>query len=134
MLFFNTTEEFEREELIIVNSEGENIILNVELAVDGEQHSKGLSGRGSLCYDCGMLFVFETNVNSGFWMKDTSIPLSIAFISENGTIIDIQRMEPYSLESHSPGESYRYALEVNQGFFLENDVIVGDVVIIPEYQ
>ncbi len=133
-LYSRDTTEFEKDELVIVNSLGEEVYVKVELASDDTQHSKGLSGRGSLCDDHGMLFIFEDDITSGFWMKDTSIPLSIAFISENGTIIDIQDMEPYSLKSHSPGVPYRYALEVNQGFFLENDVDVGDIVIIPEYQ
>ncbi len=134
LLLWDGTTEFQKDELVIVNSMGEEIYVKVELASDDTQHSKGLSGRGSLCDDHGMLFIFEDDITSGFWMKDTSIPLSIAFISENGTIIDIQDMEPYSLKSHSPGVPYRYALEVNQGFFLENGVDVGDIVIIPEYQ
>ncbi len=133
VLIFNPSSECERNELTVINSSGEEITVYVELALDDHQHSKGLSGRESLCYDCGMLFVFEENVSTSFWMKDTSIPLSIAFISENGTIIDIQDMEPYSLESHSPGVEYRYALEVNIGFFEDNEISVGDRVLISEF-
>ncbi len=88
--------------------------------------------RDNLCENCGMLFVYDKNVTKGFWMIDTTIPLSIAFISENGTIIDIQQMEPETSTSHSPGKPYRYALEVNQGFYQDRTIEVSDVVEIPE--
>lgn len=132
VLFYNSGIEFESIEITVINEQGDNITISVELALDSSQHSKGLSDRDSLCYQCGMLFIFDDNVSSGFWMKDTSIPLSIAFISEDGTIIDIQDMEPYTYDKHKPEGEYRYALEVNKGFFSENDIIVGNRVIIPE--
>ncbi|MEF8874046.1 MAG: DUF192 domain-containing protein [Candidatus Thermoplasmatota archaeon] len=134
LVFYNTNEEadFEGEKIVVTNSAGEEIELSVEIADTDEEQRQGLMEHDSLCEHCGMLFVYEEDVHYGFWMKDTQIPLSIAFISENGTIMEIQQMEPETTETHRPEEPYRYALEVNQGFFQENQVNVGDEVSIPE--
>jgi len=99
--------------------------IKAEIADTAESHAKGLSGRKHLKADHGMLFVFEYLRRQSFWMKDTSLPLSIAFISPDGTIRQIEQMTPFDLSmvtSHSPAQ---YALEVNQGFFQENGVTVG---------
>ncbi len=132
MLYNGSEAEFESTEITVINEQGENITIYVELAMEHSQHRKGLSGRDSLCDPCGMLFIFDENISSGFWMKDTSIPLSIAFIAEDGTILDIQDMEPYTDDEHKPEGEYRYALEVNKAFFQDNDIHVGNMVIIPE--
>ncbi len=124
--------QIEEETIIITNSEGEEYELKVEIADDEEERKEGLMDRESLCEDCGMLFVYEEDVDNGFWMKDTYISLSIAFISEDGTINEIQYMEPRTLETHKPDKPYRYALEVNQGYFSERDIDAGDRVEIPE--
>jgi len=121
--------DFREDKVILIDSYGEEIKISMEIAETSKEKQQGLMGRESLCDNCGMLFVFEEDVEHGFWMKDTYIPLSIAFISENGTIIEIQHMEP---ETTKPDEPYRYALEMNQGFFEDNDIVVGDTVIIPE--
>ncbi len=132
--FKNTRDDihFEEEIIFITNSNGDEIEMNVLVAEDSEQNEKGLMGRETLCDYCGMLFVFEEDVEGGFWMKDTYIPLSIAFISESGMIMEIRDMEPETTEVHKPEEPYRFALEVNQGFFEDNDIVVGDNVVIPE--
>lgn len=75
-----------------------------------------------------MLFVFQSDGRAAFWMKDTWIPLSIAFISSGGRIVDIEDMQPMTENLHQPAQIYRYALEVNQGFFRKNGVNVGDRV------
>ena len=124
--------DFREDEVILIDSDGEEIEITVEIAETSKEKQQGLMGRESLCDNCGMLFVFEEDVEQGFWMKDTYIPLSIAFISEKGTIIEIQHMEPETTDTHKPDEPYRYALEVNQGFFEDNDIVVGDTVVIPE--
>lgn len=67
-----------------------------------------------------MLFVFQQDQGGAFWMKNTLIPLSIAFIAADGSIVDIQDMQPLSEDLHRPSRPYRYALEVNQGFFRDN--------------
>lgn len=79
-------------------------------------------GRESLPARGGMLFVFPDDTDGGFWMKDTLIPLSIAFADADGTILAILDMEPCRAEPcerYRPGVAYRYALEVNQGLFDE---------------
>ncbi len=124
--------QIEEETIIITNSEGEEYELKVEIADDEEEKEKGLMNRDSLCENCGMLFVYEEDVHNGFWMKDTYISLSIAFISEDGTINEIQYMQPRTQETHKPNKPYRYALEVNQGYFSERDIKAGDTVVIPE--
>lgn len=124
--------EGEKTKVIIENHDEQNITVMAELATTPEERSEGLMYRESLCEDCGMLFVYDKNVTGGFWMKNTKIPLSIAFIAENGTIIDIQDMEPETLDTHKPGVPYRYALEVNQGFYEDNSIQKGDMVNIPE--
>lgn len=132
VIFFHTGDVvFQQMDITIVNSVGENITVDVEIAETSAQHRKGLSGRDSLDEGSGMLFVFSKDVTLSFWMKDTSIPLSIAFIDSDGIIIDIQEMEPYSRESHAPQVPYRYALEVNRDFFTKNHVDIGDMVLIP---
>ncbi len=79
-----------------------------------------------------MLFVFAEDTQTGFWMKDTSIPLSIAFLAEDGTILDIQEMEPFSTEVHRPPGPYRYALEVNRGWFQRRGFQPGGRVEVPD--
>ncbi len=81
--FFGASREtldFEKATILINNSEGEKINITVEIADETVEQKQGLMHRDSLCEDCGMLFVYDENVNHGFWMKNTKIPLSIAFI------------------------------------------------------
>ena len=106
--------------------------LNVEIADTAETREKGLMNRKSLPDDCGMLFVFEQERKVSFWMKNTSIPLSIAFISSGGRILQIEDMEPFSLDSVQSARSVKYALEVNQGWFEQHNVQPGDNVEIPQ--
>ncbi|MBI4491490.1 MAG: DUF192 domain-containing protein [Chloroflexi bacterium] len=94
----------------------------VELADDPEKRGQGLMFRQSLGQDEGMLFIFERPGRAAFWMKNTLIPLSIAFIARDGATVDIQDMEPGSLEPHAPPADYLYALEVNAGWFATHSV------------
>jgi len=100
--------------------------LTVEVVSTPEKLSRGLQRRRHLPPDRGMLFVFPNLVRSPFWMKDTLIPLSIAFIDSSGRIVDIDKMNPDGgKELHYSRAPYRYALEVNQGWFAKNKVSVG---------
>jgi uncharacterized membrane protein (UPF0127 family) len=99
--------------------------IKAEMADTHELRSKGLSGRKRLKAGHGMVFIFEFSRRQSFWMKDTSIPLSIAFISHDGTILQIEQMSPYDLRLVTSPSPAQYALEVNQGFFKENDISVG---------
>jgi uncharacterized membrane protein (UPF0127 family) len=78
----------------------------------------------------GMLFIFERDEALSFWMKNTLIPLSIAFIASDGRIIDIKDMRPLDLSSVKSSRSVRYALEVPQGWFNRVNVRPGDKIII----
>ncbi len=79
----------------------------------------------------GMLFVFPDDQGGGFWMKNTLIPLDIAFIRHDGTVAGIDQMEPKSLVTHAPHQPYRYAIEVKAGTLARAGLQVGDIVTIP---
>jgi len=98
----------------------------LEIAQTDADRQRGLMGRPSMPTDQGMLFVFPQATRGGFWMRDTLIPLSIAFIQDDGTIVDIQNMQPLDETPHVPPRPYRFALEVNQGWFAANGVKPGD--------
>jgi len=100
----------------------------VEVAKTPEERSYGLMGRKHLGKDEGMLFIFETEDYHGFWMKDTLIPLSIAFIDKEGRIIWITEMKPLTLNSHVPPKPILYALEMNKGWFSSYGIKAGDIV------
>lgn len=115
----------------VIDTGNEVVLVDVEVADSPEERATGLMGRKSLGEDEGMLFVFFEPTKSSFWMKDTLIPLSIAFIDDENKIISIQDMDPCREEPcppYAPDEPYWAALEVNQGAFEEWGVEVGDVV------
>ncbi len=107
------------------------IELKAELATTFEEQALGLMYRDKLGNNEGMLFVFPKEQTLSFWMKDTRIPLSIAFIKADGRIIQIESMKPYSLESHVSKEKAKYALEMNDGWFKAHNAKEGDIVKIP---
>lgn len=102
--------------------------IRAEVADTPEAREHGLTLRKTLCADCGMLFVFPSAARYGFWMKDTSLPLSIAFIASDGRIINIDEMQPYSLEIHLARADALYALEMNRGWFSARGIKPGDRV------
>ena len=114
--------------MTITNSTGERVEVPVEIAATDTERERGLMGRTALAEDAGMLFVFDREQQLSFWMKDTLIPLSIAYINESGRIVDIQDMQPLDETPHPSTEPARYALEVNGGFFVARGIQVGDKV------
>ena len=102
-----------------------------EVADTTEKLLRGLMFRRHLPPDRGMLFDFGGTVQVAFYMKNTHIPLSIAFISADGEIVDILDMEPLDEQSRAPAHPYRYALEVNLGFFEAHGLGTGDRVTFP---
>jgi len=104
----------------------------VEVAADPETRTRGLSGRTSLPDGQGMLFFFPKAAVVSFWMKDTHVPLSIAFITPDGKIAEIKDMRPESLETHSSSAPVAMALEMPGGWFGRNGVRPGDAVLLPE--
>lgn len=105
--------------------------LEVEVARTTEEKSTGLMHRESMPADHGMLFVYTSDQRMSFYMANTYIPLSIAFISSDGIIREIRDMQPESLRTIVSQRSVRYALEVNQGIFEEIGAKVGDTVVFP---
>jgi len=110
---------------------GHDVTLEVAVADELQERVQGLMNVPSLPDDVGLLFVWPEDTLSGFWMKDTVIPLSIAFVTAGGVIIDIQDMVPLSEELITAPGPFRYAVEVNQGWFADNDVRVDDLVQLP---
>ena len=105
--------------------------LTAEIADTQGTRNEGLMNRRSLPENHGMLFVFEYENQVSFWMKNTEIPLSIAFIAADGTIRQIEYMEPRSRASVVSRRNVLYALEVNRGWFKERGIEAGDRVILP---
>ena len=98
------------------------------LAVTPAQWTRGLMFADKLDDGEGMLFIFNTVDTRSFWMKNTKIPLSIAFISADFRIAEIRDMVPYSLDLTTPAMPYLWALEVPQGWFNRACVVVGDSI------
>jgi uncharacterized membrane protein (UPF0127 family) len=105
--------------------------LKVELARTADEREKGLMYRKALGENEGMLFVFGADEQLAFWMKNTSIPLSIAYIASDGTIREIHDLEPFSLDAVKAGRSVRYALEVGRGWFEKAGLREGDRLSLP---
>lgn len=115
----------------VVTRDGRVIELRVEVADTPERRARGLMGRRYLDEEAGMLFVFPEPTHGAFWMKDTLIPLSIAFLGEEGEITAILDMEPCAAEPcprYRPPSPYVAALEVRRGWFRRHGVAVGDRV------
>lgn len=108
--------------------------IKVEVARAEKEKERGLMFRERMGKDEGMLFVYEREEGLSFWMKNTRLPLSIAFIDKGGKIVDIQDMEPFSLETHASAYPARYALEMNRGWFAREGIKVGDLVKIPPWK
>jgi uncharacterized membrane protein (UPF0127 family) len=102
------------------------IAIQVEIADDDAERQRGLMYRESLEEDHGMLFIYDRETTLAFWMKNTLIPLDIAYLDSDLRIVDIQQMEPQTTETHPSSAPAQYALEMNLGWFERNGVTVGD--------
>ena len=100
----------------------------VEIAATQAARNRGLMFREHLPPDHGMLFVFEQDTTQCFWMKNTPLPLTIAFIDAAGVIINLRNMQPHTEANHCPDRPMRYALEMQQGWFLGYGIESGQVV------
>jgi uncharacterized membrane protein (UPF0127 family) len=124
-----TSEPEQSGPVVVIQTPSGEVVVPVEVADSPEERQVGLMNRESLAEDAGMIFLFDEATASGFWMKDTLIPLSIAFADEDGTILRILDMEPCEAdpcEVYDPGVPYWSALEVNQGSFSRWGVEEGD--------
>jgi uncharacterized membrane protein (UPF0127 family) len=105
--------------------------LTVEVARTEAQRERGLMERTNLGPRDGMLFVFEKDDHLSFWMKNTPTPLSIAFLSAEGKVVQIEDMEPFSESVVRSRLSARYALEMRKGAFAELGIREGDIFTFP---
>jgi hypothetical protein len=99
--------------------------LTAEVASTDPDRMQGLMHRRMLPENRGMLFVFPNVAYHGMWMKNTFIPLSVAFIDDNGVIINIEDMQPHTLDGHNAKKPARYALEMNLGWFRKYGISPG---------
>ena len=102
--------------------------LKAEVAADANTRTIGLMNRFSLKPDQGMIFVFAQSEPLGFWMRNTFVPLSIAYIDSKGVILNIVDMKPQDESSHPSSGPAMFALEMKQGWFKERGIIAGDKV------
>lgn len=98
---------------------------HVELADDPAEQAKGLMFREKMAASAGMLFVFPKPKHASFWMKNTLIPLTAAFIADDGTIVNLVDMKPLDEASHCSQAPVRYVLEMNQGWFAQRHLRAG---------
>jgi uncharacterized membrane protein (UPF0127 family) len=100
----------------------------VEVAVTEEEKRSGFMFRRSLGENSGMIFVYENEGRWAMWMKNTYVPLSVAFIDRSGRILNIEDMQPLTEDTHQAAGPAKYALEMNQGWFAKRGIGQGDKV------
>ncbi|MDR2637738.1 MAG: DUF192 domain-containing protein [Zoogloeaceae bacterium] len=105
--------------------------IEVEVAATPEDRMRGLMQRKNLAENAGMLFVFPQAERHCMWMKNTLIPLSVAFLDDSGKILNIRDMQPHSEESHCADAPARYALEMNRGWFAKKGIAPGARIRLP---
>jgi uncharacterized membrane protein (UPF0127 family) len=116
--------------LFIENEDNMKVNLQVEIAKSVREHTYGLMNRDSMSTNAGMLFIFENDTYRNFWMKNTKIPLSIAYVDSSGTIKELYDMKPLDTSVTYPSKHpVRYAIEVNKGWFKQNKIRVGCKVL-----
>lgn len=120
----NAVAQFSESKILHINNKS----LEVEIAKTSESRQKGLMHRTSLNENSGMLFIFDQPNTYCMWMKNTLIPLSVAFIDSDGYIINIENMQPLSLENSCAKRPAKYAIEVNINWFEKNNIKADDFV------
>jgi uncharacterized membrane protein (UPF0127 family) len=99
--------------------------IDTQLALTPEQHATGLMFRKEMPQQEGMLFVFPSPSKQCFWMKNTILPLTAAFVADDGTIVNLADMKPQTTDSHCSEKPVRYVLEMNQGWFAKKGLKAG---------
>lgn len=113
--------------LIMLKVGGQTV--KAEVAVTDETRQKGLMFREKMAANSGMLFVFADIAYHAMWMRNTPLPLAVAFMDQSGKIVSIHEMQPHTEISHMAAGPVRYALEMNGGWFERNQVKAGDVIL-----
>jgi uncharacterized protein len=99
--------------------------IDTQVALTPEQHAIGLMHRKEMPQHEGMLFVFQNPTKQCFWMKNTLLPLTAAFVADDGTIVNLEDMKPQTTESHCSVKPVRFVLEMNQGWFAKKGLKAG---------
>ncbi|MDE2401878.1 MAG: DUF192 domain-containing protein [Burkholderiales bacterium] len=99
--------------------------IKAEVATTPQQHEIGLMHRTSMGANDGMLFIFERAGQQCFWMKNTLIPLSVAFVADDGNIVNLDEMKPQTLTPHCSTKPVRFVLEMNTGWFSKRGLKAG---------
>ncbi|QHE85976.1 DUF192 domain-containing protein [Hydrogenophaga sp. BPS33] len=100
-------------------------LIDAQVAATPQQREIGLMHRRDMGTNEGMLFVFEQPAGQCFWMKNTLLPLTAAFVADDGTIVNLADMKPQSLDSHCSAKPVRYVLEMHQGWFAQRGIKAG---------
>lgn len=100
-------------------------MIDAQVALTAEQREIGLMLRKEMPQHEGMIFVFERPAQQCFWMKNTLVPLTAAFVADDGTIVNLADMKPQTTESHCSKKPVRYVLEMNKGWFTKKGITVG---------
>jgi uncharacterized protein len=108
--------------------------IDAQVAATPEQRQTGLMHRREMPQHEGMIFVFDQPAKQCFWMKNTLLPLSAAFIADDGTIVNIEDMKPLALDSHCSVQPVRYVLEMNKGWFAKKGIKAGAKLQSPLFQ
>jgi len=103
-------------------------LIQAELAATPETRARGLMFRENLAQNEGMVFRFPAPRRVCMWMKNTLIPLSVAFIGDDGRIVNIEDMQPQTTDEHCSQQAARYALEMRQGWFKQRNIKAGELV------
>jgi len=100
--------------------------IQAQVAQTPDQRATGLMFRKTMGTNEGMLFAFEDAGVQCFWMKNTLLPLSAAFVADDGTVVNVEDMKPQTLDSHCSKKPVRFVLEMNQGWFAKRGIKAGD--------
>lgn len=128
------SEGFERSRLAFVDGD-RRVEMPVLVADTPELRSTGLMGRSALPEDAGMVFVYDDESQSPFWMKDTLLPLTIAYVGEDGTVQQLTDMDPCTADpcpTYPADQPYRYAVEANQGYYARHGITTGWTLEVPD--
>ncbi len=118
--------------VVTIEQSSNRATVQIEIAATFATRQQGLMFRQELAESAGMLFLFNADVEHGFWMKNTYLPLDIAYISSAGEVLEIRAAKPLDETVLTPAQPYRYVLEVNQGWFERHSLGTGAKVTVPE--
>jgi uncharacterized membrane protein (UPF0127 family) len=128
LIFYSEPSQTKQEITRFIDVEIKAHPLKLELADNSLLRNLGLMHRQNLCNDCGMLFLYPSARELNFWMKNTYIPLDIAFVDSEFTIVSIKKLFPHELNLVSSDQKVQFAIEMNQGWFAANGIKAGEKI------